>query len=85
VIAKNDEPALAQKLAAFLLSPSAQAKALQGGASIPANPKTPLPADTDVLIKHAVDYARTAVNMDWDVINAQRPTWSARWNKTVER
>lgn len=85
VIARNDEPALAQKLAAFLLSPGAQAKALQGGGSIPANPKTPLPADTDVLIKHAVDYARTAVVMDWDVINAQRPAWSTRWNKTVER
>ena len=28
---------------------------------------------------------KTAVTLDWDTINENRPDWNARWNKTVER
>jgi putative spermidine/putrescine transport system substrate-binding protein len=28
---------------------------------------------------------KTAVALDWDVINAERPEWSKRWNRIVER
>ena len=39
VIAKNSEPELSQKLAAYLLSPEAQSKALQFGNIVPSNTK----------------------------------------------
>ena len=39
VIANNSEPELAQKLAAYLLSPEAQSKALQYGNIVPSNTK----------------------------------------------
>jgi putative spermidine/putrescine transport system substrate-binding protein len=28
---------------------------------------------------------KTAIAVDWDAINENRPAWNARWNKTVER
>ncbi|MNU10952.1 hypothetical protein D3C72_2584270 [compost metagenome] len=28
---------------------------------------------------------KNAVAVDWDVINADRPEWNKRWNRTVER
>jgi putative spermidine/putrescine transport system substrate-binding protein len=28
---------------------------------------------------------KTAVTIDWDSINANRPAWNARWNKTIEK
>ncbi|EPJ96956.1 bacterial extracellular solute-binding domain protein [Pseudomonas sp. CFII68] len=40
-IAQNTQPELAQKLAAFLLTPQAQAIALEEGDQIPSNPNTP--------------------------------------------
>jgi putative spermidine/putrescine transport system substrate-binding protein len=85
VIANNSEPELAQKLTEFLLSPLAQANVLQFGAQIPTNPKAPAVGDG---VKQVVDITRwmkTAVTLDWDSINANRPAWNARWNKTIER
>jgi putative spermidine/putrescine transport system substrate-binding protein len=85
VIAKNSEPALAHKLAQYLLSPEAQALALEHGKQIPSNAKTPAKGATAALVKQMSDYMKTAVTVDWDVINENRPAWNQRWNKTVER
>jgi putative spermidine/putrescine transport system substrate-binding protein len=30
-------------------------------------------------------WMKTAVTLDWDSINANRPAWNARWNKIIER
>ena len=29
--------------------------------------------------------AKTVNTLDWDAVNALRPEWNTRWNKTVER
>lgn len=86
VIAKNSEPELAQKLAAYLLSPEAQSKALAAGNIVPSNTKakasTP-EAEKKLEAFHA--NMKTAVTLDWDQINAKRPEWNSRWNKMIER
>jgi putative spermidine/putrescine transport system substrate-binding protein len=86
VLANNSEPALAQKLAEHLLSAEAQAAGLQYGNQIPSNPKAPAVGDDSKLkLKQFADYMKTAVVMDWDAINENRPAWNARWNRSIER
>lgn len=86
VIANNSEPELAQKLAAYLLSPEAQSKALAAGNIIPSNTKATAPTpETAKRLATFQDYMKTAVNVDWDAINAKRPAWNDRWNKTIEQ
>lgn len=85
VIAKNSEPELAQKLAEFLLSPLAQANVLQFGAQIPTNPKAPAVGEGAAQVAQISQWMKNAVTLDWDSVNANRPAWNTRWNKTVER
>jgi putative spermidine/putrescine transport system substrate-binding protein len=85
VIAKNSEPALAHKLAQYLLSPEAQSAALEFGNQIPSNSKTKASGASGALVAKMNEYMKTATTVDWDVINENRPAWNARWNKTVER
>jgi putative spermidine/putrescine transport system substrate-binding protein len=84
-IARNDQPELAQKLAAFLLTPQAQAPALEEGDQIPSNPKTPTTDKTRGRVEAMNKYLETAISIDWDQVNQQRPEWNARWSKTIER
>jgi putative spermidine/putrescine transport system substrate-binding protein len=84
-IARNDQPELAQKLAAFLLTPQAQAPALEEGDQIPSNPKTPTTDKTRGRVEAMNKYLETAISIDWDQVNQRRPEWNARWSKTIER
>lgn len=86
VIANNSEPDLAQKLAAYLLSPEAQSKALQHGNIVPSSTKakaTSPEAEAKLAKFHA--NMKTAITLDWDAINEKRPEWNSRWNKMIER
>lgn len=86
VIANNSEPALAQKLAEHLLSAEAQAAGLQHGNQIPSNPKAPAVGDdSKARLKQFGEYMKTAVVVDWEAINENRPAWNARWNRIIER
>jgi len=85
VIARNSEPELAQKLAEFLLSPLAQANVLQFGAQIPTNPKAPAVGEGAAQVAQISQWMKNAVTLDWDSVNANRPAWNTRWNKTIER
>lgn len=86
VIANNPDAELAQKLAAYLLSPEAQASAMTIGSAIPSNPKTKAPTpEAQAKIDAFNTYMKTAVVLDWDAINAKRPDWNSRWNKSIER
>lgn len=85
VTANNDQPELAQKLAEFLLSPEAQSPALELGDQIPSNPNTPTSDKTRGQVEAMQTYLQTAVTIDWDQVNTQRPEWNARWNRQIER
>ncbi|WP_213880372.1 extracellular solute-binding protein [Pseudomonas sp. dw_358] len=84
-IANNDQAALAQKLAAFLLSPEAQAIALEKGDQIPSNPKTPTTEQTRGQVDAMNTYLKTAISIDWDQVNQLRPEWNARWSRSIEQ
>jgi putative spermidine/putrescine transport system substrate-binding protein len=77
---------MAQKLAEFLLTPQAQAAALEFGNQIPSNLKTQpgTPAAAATVDKFKV-FMKTVITLDWDNINKLRPDWNTRWNKTIER
>ena len=86
VTANNDNPAMAQKLAEFLLTPQAQAAALEFGNQIPSNQKTQVASPTaQATVERFKGYMKTVITLDWDTINQVRPEWNTRWNKTVER
>ena len=85
VIANNSEPELSQKLAEYLLSPQAQAAALQYGSQLPTNPKTPATGDAAKQVAQINEWMKNAVTVDWESVNANRPAWNTRWNKTIER
>ena len=86
VTAKNDNPVMAQKLAEFLLTPQAQAAALEFGNQIPSNLKTePASQAARDTVERFKGYMKTVKVLDWDSINKLRPEWNTRWNKTVER
>lgn len=85
VIANNSEPELSQKLAEYLLTPQAQAAALQHGSQLPTNPKTPATGDAAKQVAQINEWMKNAATVDWDSVNANRPAWNARWNKTIER
>ena len=86
VTANNDNPAMAQKLAEFLLTPQAQSAALEFGNQIPSNlktqPGTPAAAAT---VERFKVFMKTVITLDWESINRLRPDWNTRWNKTIER
>ncbi|MDF0733012.1 ABC transporter substrate-binding protein [Pseudomonas entomophila] len=85
VVANNDQPELAQKLAAYLLTPQAQAPALEEGDQIPSNPNTPTTERTRGQVVAMEQYQQTAIAVDWDQVNLQRPAWNARWSRSIER
>ncbi|KPW89690.1 MULTISPECIES: ABC transporter substrate-binding protein [Pseudomonas syringae group] len=84
-IANSNQPELAQKLAAYLLTPEAQAPALEFGDQIPSNPKTPTSEKTRAQVEAMEKYLETAVTIDWDQVNQIRPEWNARWSRSIER
>jgi putative spermidine/putrescine transport system substrate-binding protein len=85
VVANNPDPALAQKLAAFMISASAQSKAAVAGRQIPTNRQAKMPDSMQQQLGDLDELVKKVNVVDWDVINANRPQWDARWNRQVER
>lgn len=85
VIANNSEPQLAQELAAYLLSPEAQGKALENGSFNPTNTKVQVTGTAAAEQKRLNDYVKNSRNLDWDEVNKNRAVWNTRWNRTIER
>jgi putative spermidine/putrescine transport system substrate-binding protein len=85
VLSNNPDSALAQKLAEYLISPEAQAAAMENGSYNPVTPKAVLKGKAAQEQDRMNSMLKSAVTFDWDAINAERPEWSKRWNRTVER
>src|SRR5260370_475371 len=85
VVANNPDPALAQKLAAFMISASAKSKAAVAGRQIPTNRQAKMPDSMQQQLGNLDELVKKVNVVDWDVINANRPQWDARWNRQVER
>jgi putative spermidine/putrescine transport system substrate-binding protein len=85
VIANNSEPQLAQELAAYLLSPEAQAKALDGGNYNPTNTKVKAGGASAAEQQRMMDFVKNARVVDWEEINKNRSAWNSRWTRSIER
>jgi len=85
VIANNGEPELAQKLAAYLLTPEAQKAALEGGSYNPTNTDVAASGKAGQELTQMKAYLKTAVTVDWTQINQNRSSWDRQWNRLVER
>jgi putative spermidine/putrescine transport system substrate-binding protein len=85
VVANNSEPQLAQELAAYLLTPEAQAKALENGSFNPTNTQVKVSGAAAAEQKRMNDYVRNSRVVDWDEVNKNRSAWNTRWNRTIER
>jgi len=85
VVAKNSEPELSQKLAAYLLSKEAQEAALEYGGHFPSNRNVTGTGDNVAVLKQFQQYMANAKVLDWDAINATRAAFNARWNRVMER
>ncbi|KLU26051.1 spermidine/putrescine ABC transporter substrate-binding protein [Caballeronia mineralivorans PML1(12)] len=85
VVANNPDPVLAQKLAAFMISASAQSKAAVAGRQIPTNRQAKMPDSMQQQLGNLDELVKKVNVVDWDVINANRPQWDARWNRQIER
>ncbi|MCF8210361.1 MAG: ABC transporter substrate-binding protein [Rhodoferax sp.] len=85
VIANNKQPELAQKLAAYLISAKAQEAALKFGDMFPTNSKTKSDGTAADVITNVNGWMKSAITVDWDLVNANRSTLNERWNKQVER
>ncbi|WP_019939257.1 extracellular solute-binding protein [Bordetella sp. FB-8] len=85
VLAGNPDDALAQKLAAYLVSPQAQALAMDNGSFNPVNPDTQLTGAAAEQQNRMKAVLNKAVVLDWDAINADRAGWDKRWNREIER
>lgn len=85
VLADNPDDDLAQKLVEYMISPEAQALAMQNGSYSPVTLHAKLegPAAEQQASMNAV--LNNAVTLDWDAINADRAEWTKRWNREVER
>ena len=63
-----------------------QTAGLEHGNQIPSNTKSPaIGDDAKLKLKQSVDYMKTAVVLNWDAVNENRPGWNARWNCLIER
>ena len=49
------------------------------------NPKAPVVGEGVAQVADISKWMKNAVTLDWDAVNANRPAWNARWNKTIER
>jgi putative spermidine/putrescine transport system substrate-binding protein len=85
VIANNTEPQLAQELAAYLLSPQAQALALENGNYNPTNTKVQVSGTAAAEQARMNGFVKAARAVDWDEINKNRAVWNTRWSRTIER
>lgn len=52
---------------------------------IPTNPKAPAVDEGAAQVAQITQWMKNAVMRDWDSVNANRPAWNTRWNKTIER
>jgi putative spermidine/putrescine transport system substrate-binding protein len=68
-----------------MISASAQTKAASAGRQIPTNRQAKMTDAMQQQLGNLDDLVKKVNTVDWDVINANRPQWDARWNRQVER
>jgi putative spermidine/putrescine transport system substrate-binding protein len=76
---------LAHKFIDMLLSKEEQENSAKYVGFGPLNKKAQLPPDVASSVLYGADAVQRLVIPDWKLVNANRPAWTERWNKEIER
>ncbi|SAL18695.1 extracellular solute-binding protein [Caballeronia sordidicola] len=84
-VAGAPQPALAQRFVQFLVSPDAQTNFATVSGWGPVNKTVTLPPALAAKVVAGPDKVKALITPNYDVVNAKRAEWTARWNRSVER
>jgi putative spermidine/putrescine transport system substrate-binding protein len=76
---------LAHKFIDMLLSKEEQENSARYVGLGPMSKKAELPADVASTVLYGAENVQRLFVPDWKVVNANRPAWTERWNKEIER
>jgi len=76
--------ALAQKFVQYTLTPEVQALFADEEGVAPVNKHTELPPTVQAKVPDPATVA-AMLSIDWDIVNAMRPTWIQQWNRQIEQ
>ncbi|TPK95334.1 MULTISPECIES: ABC transporter substrate-binding protein [unclassified Mesorhizobium] len=79
------QPDLANKLLEDILSPESQAILAEFAGFGPTNSKVKLDPKVAAKVVYGPGQVKSLVPVDWNVINADLPEWTKRWNREVEQ
>lgn len=85
VVNGGPQPKLAQQLLEEMLAPTPQARIAKVASYGPVNSKVKLEPEIARKVIYGTQQVNSLVAVDWSVINTQRPEWTKRWNREVER
>jgi putative spermidine/putrescine transport system substrate-binding protein len=85
-VAKNaPHPELADAFLNYLVGVEAQTVVGKELGFGPVNDQVELTPEEAAKVTYGPDAASHLVQMDWATINEQRPAWTDRWNREIER
>ncbi len=84
VVSNSKNRELTQKLANWVLSEKAQSLALEHAAYIPVNSTVIGTEKSQEDLSKNKAYIKTAITVNWEEINNNRPDWNKRWNREIE-
>lgn len=84
-VAGAPQPALAQRFVQFVVSPEVQTLLATDVGSGPVNKTVTLPPAIAAKVVSGPDKMKMLIAPDYQVINAKRAEWTARWDRSVER
>jgi putative spermidine/putrescine transport system substrate-binding protein len=84
-VAGAPQAELAQEFIRHILHPEIQAMLAAGQGAGPVNRKTELSKAVADKVPFGPERVGKLVAVDYKIINAKRPEWTQRWNRTVER
>ncbi|SEF14165.1 putative spermidine/putrescine transport system substrate-binding protein [Burkholderia sp. WP9] len=84
-IAGAPQPALAQRFVQFVVSPEAQTLLATDAGFGPVNKTVTLPPAIAAKVVSGPEKVKALISPNYQVINAKRAEWTARWDRSVER
>lgn len=84
-VAGAPQPALAQRFVQFVVSPEAQTLLAADAGFGPVNKTVNLPPAIAAKVVSGPEKVKALIAPNYQVINARRAEWTARWDRSVER
>lgn len=85
VAGKGENNPIAQKFVQYIFSTEVQSMLAEGQAWGPVNRTTELSPEAAAKVPYGEEEMGALQAVNLDIVNKQRPEWTKRWNRTVER